>query len=555
APNVTGSAALLVDYYDELFPGQVMRASTLKGLLIHTADDVGNAGPDYSYGWGLVDTEAAANHIKRNSESPGSSPLLESTLVDSTLHSLFFTWDGVGPIRATICWTDPAAANGSGLDDPTLKLINDLDLRVYGPGGSPTYSPYVLDPANPATLATTGDNFRDNVEQVYIASPGTPGTYELVVTHKSTLSGGTQIYSLILDGAASSLNVTPATGLSTSGTQGAIGEVNQAYTLTNTSGTSIDWTATISEAWATLSKTSGTLGIGANDSVTVTIKSMRANQLGPGSYSDTLVITNTGSGETASRQIALTVDTLINMVYSFPMDSDPGWTTEGEWAFGVPQGLGSFGGDPFSGHTGSNVYGYNLAGDYVDFLAEQNLTTTALDFSGVSGVTLTFWRWLGIEDSLYDQASVKVSADGSSWTTIWSHTGGSFNDLAWVQQSFDISAVADGESTVFVRWVMGTTDISITYPGWNIDDVTFDASVSSPSVVWVDFADVGSTQDGTENEPFIDLLPAVIALVTDGSGVVKIKGDTDVSDTDMTGVLLKPMTVQAIGGAVKIGVP
>ena len=512
-------------------------------------------GPDYSFGWGLVDTEAAANHIKQNSESPDSSPMLESTLADSTLHSLFFTWDGVGPIRATICWTDPAAANGSGLDDTTLKLINDLDLRIYGPGGSPTYSPYVLDPANPAALATTGDNFRDNVEQVYIASPGTPGAYELVVTHKSTLSGGSQIYSLILDGAASDLNVTPATGLSTSGTRGAIGKVNQAYTLTNTTGVSIDWTASIGESWATLSKTSGTLGAGANDSVMVTIESMRANQFATGSYSDTLMITNTGTNETVGRPIALTVDTPFDTVYSFPPDSDPGWTTEGQWAFGVPQGLGNFGGDPFSGHTGSNVYGYNLFGDYANDLAEQNLTTTAMDFSGASVVKLTFWRWLGIESSIYDEASVRVSADGSSWTTIWSHSSGSFNDAGWVQQSFDISAVADGEAAVYVRWVMGATDVSITYPGWNIDDVTFEASVNAPSAVWVDFADVGSTQDGTQSEPFIELFPAVITLVADGSGVVNIKGDTAVSDTNMTGVLLKPMTIQAIEGPVRIGVP
>lgn len=555
APNVTGSAALLVDYYDELFPGQVMRASTLKGLLIHTADDVGNAGPDYSYGWGLVDTEAAATQMMRNSESPDSYPLLESNLADSTIHSLVFTWDGVSPIRATICWTDPAATAGSGLDNTTLKLVNDLDLRVHGPGGSPTYSPYVLDPSNPAAPATTGDNFRDNVEQVYIASPGTPGMYEVVVSHKSTLSGGSQIYSLILDGAASQLRVTPSNGLSTSGTQGAIGEVSQAYALKIISGVGIGWTASISESWATLSKTSGTVGAGTDDSVTVTIESMRANQLATGSYFDTLVITNTDSGETSSRQIALTVGPRSNTVYSFPLDSDPGWTTQGQWTFGIPQGLGSAAGDPSSGHTGSNVYGYNLFGDYSNGLAERNLTTTALNFSGASGVTLTFWRWLGIESSLYDHASVRVSADGSSWTTIWNHTGDFFSDTGWVQQSFDISAVADGESTVFVRWVMGTTDSSVTYPGWNIDDVTFDAVIGIPSVAWVDFADLGSNQIGTQSEPFIDLLPAVIALVTDGSGVVKIKGNTAVSDTDLTGVLLKPMTIQAIGGTVRIGVP
>ena len=50
---------------------------------------------------------------------------------------------------------------------------------------------------------------------------------------------------------------------------------------------------------------------------------------------------------------------------SFTFDTDPGWTTEGEWEFGLPLGGGSHNDDPISGYTGNNVYGYNLAGDYV----------------------------------------------------------------------------------------------------------------------------------------------------------------------------------------------
>jgi hypothetical protein len=37
-----------------------MRASTLKGLACHTAFDAGNVGPDYIYGWGLLDMKKAA---------------------------------------------------------------------------------------------------------------------------------------------------------------------------------------------------------------------------------------------------------------------------------------------------------------------------------------------------------------------------------------------------------------------------------------------------------------------------------------------------------------
>jgi hypothetical protein len=164
----------------------------------------------------------------------------------------------------------------------------------------------------------------------------------------------------------------------------------------------------------------------------------------------------------------------LNVVYSFPMDTDPGWTTAGQWAFGQPTGAGSYNGDPTSGHTGSNVYGYNLNGDYGNNLPATYLTTTAIDCTGLSDVSLTFWRWLGVEsNSHYDEATVEVSNDGSTWTTIWRATdlGFAVSDSSWQYQEFDVAALADNQATVYVRWGMGPTDSSLTYPGWNIDDV------------------------------------------------------------------------------------
>jgi hypothetical protein len=159
------------------------------------------------------------------------------------------------------------------------------------------------------------------------------------------------------------------------------------------------------------------------------------------------------------------------VIVSFPLDVDPGWTTEGQWEFGVPLGGGSHCYDPTSGHTGTNVYGYNLSGDYADNIPAYYLTTTALDCSGYNNVSLNFWRWLGVESASYDHATVEVSNDGSIWSTVWDHTGGSFCDGAWIECDYDISSVADDQSTVYIRWTMGPTDVSVTYPGWNIDDI------------------------------------------------------------------------------------
>ncbi|UCG16723.1 MAG: hypothetical protein JSV19_01540 [Phycisphaerales bacterium] len=156
-----------------------------------------------------------------------------------------------------------------------------------------------------------------------------------------------------------------------------------------------------------------------------------------------------------------------------PLDVDPGWSTEGLWAFGQPTGGGGEHGspDPTSGHTGLNVYGYNLSGDYENGLdPERHLTSPAIDCTGQFGVLLSFWRWLGVEQPPYDHAYVRVSNNGLNWITIWENTD-EVADSEWTYQEFDISSVADDQPTVYLRWTMGTTDDAWPYCGWNIDDI------------------------------------------------------------------------------------
>ena len=78
---------------------------------------------------------------------------------------------------------------------------------------------------------------------------------------------------------------------------------------------------------------------------------------------------------------AVNWETRLTRLCSFSLDTDPSWTTEGEWAFGQPTGGGGTDGvpDPTIGYTGSNVYGYNLSGDYTNNLSETHLTSTVID--------------------------------------------------------------------------------------------------------------------------------------------------------------------------------
>ncbi|MEY4489583.1 MAG: hypothetical protein RIQ79_2091, partial [Verrucomicrobiota bacterium] len=174
-PNALGTAVLLFEDYARLFPGGAMRASTLKGLLIHTADDRGNAGPDYKYGWGLINAKAASDLLRDHAANPLKVRLTEGvvTTARSTVN-LDFVWDGVTPIRATLCWTDPAATATTTNDLRTPRLVNNLDLKIVGPSGA-AYLPYVMPFVGTWTQAamdlpaTTGKNTTDNVEQVYLA--------------------------------------------------------------------------------------------------------------------------------------------------------------------------------------------------------------------------------------------------------------------------------------------------------------------------------------------------------------------------------------------------
>ncbi|MCP4573939.1 MAG: hypothetical protein GY838_16390 [bacterium] len=272
---------------------------------------------------------------------------------------------------------------------------------------------------------------------------------------------------------ASGLSVTPSGSLAPAGPQGGPFVPDEIiYTLENNNGTaSLDWSAAADVAWLDLTPTSGTLVAGATATVTVTVNSA-ANALGIGTYMGTVSFINVTDGEGNTVRVANLQVGLPEVVHSEPLDTDPGWTTSGLWAFGQPSGGGGQYGeaDPTSGATGTNVYGYNLAGDYENLLTQRHLISTAFDCSDIQGTSLRFQRWLGVESSTYDHASVAVSNDGSVFTTVWAN-GGAVEDAAWTPVEIDISAVADGQATVYIRWTMGTTDSSWQYCGWNIDDV------------------------------------------------------------------------------------
>lgn len=200
-PMVSGSVGLLLQHHENLFPDKPMLASTIKSLIIHSADDeISSApGPDYRFGWGMMNTGKAAMIMTKNQEADGIH-IMELTLGNNGEITIPVKARGDEPLRATIVWTDvPGTPLPPSLNPGDLMLVNDLDLRLTDNGGT-IFMPYILDPDNPSAAAGTGDNFRDNVEMVNIDSPAAGEVYLIRINHKGTLTGGSQHFSLIITG-------------------------------------------------------------------------------------------------------------------------------------------------------------------------------------------------------------------------------------------------------------------------------------------------------------------------------------------------------------------
>jgi hypothetical protein len=201
-PSVAGSLALLQQHYYTL-KGVYMRSATLKALVIHTADEAGpSTGPDYMFGWGLMNTKNAALKISADQTADVMSEL---TLNNGATFTRDVVALGTEPIKVTIVWTDqlgtPPAAS---LDPINPMLVNDLDLRISRLGN--TYYSWKLDRDNPTNAATNvAENNVDNVEVVYIASPVAGATYTITVDHDGSLTGGPQAYSMIVSGVLSAV--------------------------------------------------------------------------------------------------------------------------------------------------------------------------------------------------------------------------------------------------------------------------------------------------------------------------------------------------------------
>lgn len=205
SPGVTGTLLLLQQHFLNT-TGNFMRSATLRGLMIHTADEAGDTdGPDPRFGWGLINAEKAAIYINSAFQSDKNVIISEfdsrtttlPALADGAIYSRTVQASGNEPLVATLSWTDRAGiANTSTVDLKTAVLVNDLDIRITK--AADVFFPWKLNDSR-TLAAVKGDNSVDNVEKIEINQP-IADYYTISVSNKGNLTGGSQDFSLIISG-------------------------------------------------------------------------------------------------------------------------------------------------------------------------------------------------------------------------------------------------------------------------------------------------------------------------------------------------------------------
>ena len=170
APAVAGALALLEERYRQLNGGITPPAALLKALVCNTAEDLGNPGPDYTFGFGMLEAARAVDAIEQhkytmNNIDNGASVAQNITVPVNTKR-----------LKVMLYWPDTAAAINA-----SAALVNDLDITVTTPGGI-THFPLILNssPASVNNPAVEGADHINNIEQVVIENPAA-GNYTINV--------------------------------------------------------------------------------------------------------------------------------------------------------------------------------------------------------------------------------------------------------------------------------------------------------------------------------------------------------------------------------------
>jgi hypothetical protein len=183
-PNVVGGFGQLYQAYNAI-NGVLPNSGLIKGILQNTADDLGNPGPDFKYGYGRINMRRAYEVIANNTV------ITDDVANGATDNHVLNIPAGTKQVRVMLYWMDYEGTSGA-----TVALINDLNLTVTDPS-STVYNPWVLDHTiNAVNLdmdAIRAVDALNNMEQVTIDNPAA-GNYTITVNGNSVPQGPQSYY-------------------------------------------------------------------------------------------------------------------------------------------------------------------------------------------------------------------------------------------------------------------------------------------------------------------------------------------------------------------------
>ena len=184
AALVSGAASLLQQFYKTKHADSLLPSALARAILINSATDVGNPGPDYKSGFGNLNAYKAMATLKNNF-------IFQGMISEGEERSFpIFLPTNASHLKVSLCWNDPASTPAA-----PIALINDLDLSVTSP--SNIYLPWVLSvAANQDSLnknAVRGRDSLNNEEQVTIENPG-GGIFAIHVNGYKLINDSQQFY-------------------------------------------------------------------------------------------------------------------------------------------------------------------------------------------------------------------------------------------------------------------------------------------------------------------------------------------------------------------------
>lgn len=516
APTVTGIVALMLEKHRQLFPGLPdPRNSTIKALLAHNAQDRGNVGPDYQYGYGSVRAIPTLDFMDTLSY------IEDAVDQGGTVAQGVTVAPGSGPIKFTLAWDDEPA-----MPNPLVALVNDLDLVVTDPNGVRHYPWTLGGNANPSAPAVrTQEDHINNIEQVQIDAP-IAGQWTVAVTGNN-VPMGPQVFSLTADGnglagmAVTLITPVPAlvapgatiplsVGVVANNQAVVVGSVRTHYRY---DGGAFFQQVMMDNLDGTYSVTLPAVDCGDVPEFYFTADGTStgtATSPAGGASSPLATVVGTDTFPVVEEMEAGTLGWLVDVGLTDPQ------ATTGNWTRMDPQGTSAQPEDDVTpsgtdcwvtnGNAGASVGAFDIDN------GATNLTSPSFALSGFPEARLSYWRWYNNNAGASpgeDSFLVEISNNaGGSWVTVETVSGDQGG--GWVQHEFRVADFVAPTDQVQMRFT--ASDL--------INGSVVEAAVDDLHVVERSCTPVGPVCPGDVNgDLLVDLADLNIVLFNFGSAV------------------------------------